>query len=974
MKRKKTTTLKKKVLFSMVLLVIFQISAILGILLLTKTNEKLDSNNVEILCNFVNYRGETLETMMAEWSDLSDWITATDSITSSFEETAGLPASSLISDDTARKQLLDELSATVLEHLRFRGTTGAFIILSDGTDSDAKDAIYLRDLNPKDTSMVNHDILVEAGLGSDGFEKGFTLDINWALKLKLGDDRDFYDKPMQAAIDFPEMTEADLGYWSGVTRMIANDIQVITYSVPLLDSNHYPIGVMGIELSLDYLQNELNGSEISIADSASYLLGKSSSPNTSEHVYETVSVDSVYHQRLLGDRTDISFVPSKKNPNISELAYDSSISDQSCHFTELRLYNTNTPFSGESWILAGIVNTSQLYESSRHFMLAMAFALTISLAMGILCSVFTTSIMFRPLHQMMQGLKCVSFTTSSLPRIGIVEIDELAVEIERLKHNAFMAGSKAADIIDMSNVSLGIYEYTQELSDEVFCTRKFFELTELPLDGWNENYMNRSRFFRLLEEFQQKCTYDPENNSICFFTTESGSKRYLEIKNVHKEGDELYVYLDVTAQVLEKEKITHERDYDVLTDLFNRRAFARTVSRLMNEHLISSGVLSMWDLDNLKYVNDTYGHDMGDQYICTLAEEFRKLSYPNSVMARISGDEFMLFLYDGEPSQMCKLLEKVHASFLGRKLLMPDGNELPLSVSAGMALYGEDSDSYDSLVKLSDFAMYEVKHYEKGAIRRFHRDTYEKNYILNQGTGELKKILDAEYVHFAFQPIVDLKRKEVFAYEALMRPDSRILYNPNLLLRAADKQAKLRQIEKLTWFHAIQSFSRQKDVSCTEKLFFNSLPNQGLTNEEYQELERLYGDYLSHIVIEVSSYPKSGDGMNGEKNTFCRSHKIGIALDNLKNGYTCASLKNSGYDYVKIDSSMIRDIHLSEEKQAFAKDVMDCCRQYHIRVIFVGVETQEEYQAAAALGADYIQGYYLCRPVVDLADVKINYE
>lgn len=969
----KTRTLKRKVLISMILLVIFQVLAISTILLITDTSEKLDSNKVEILNNSVSYKAQSFEAEMFQWSDFSDWLAQTDWINSEIEAQTGIPTSELIKDAAYRKQILNFLSDSVLIHLRQRVTTGAFLILDDGTDSANKDAVYLRDLNPLDTSESNHDILVEAGLGKNGFAKGFTLDIYWAELLKLGDNRDFYNKPMQAALSNPDLDAADLGYWSSAMRIVENDIPVITYTVPLLDSTHTPYGVIGIDLTLDYLKNYLNGSEISIAKNASFYLGKSvnaEGPETFENIY----TDNVYHSKFLESNEHISLSPSGRSSKIKIIRENGDATGQVCYYSPLKLYNTNTPFVDETWIVAGIVNEPQLYEASRSFMVAMTLALSVSLTIGIFCSVVTTSIMFKPLHQLMQGLKSISFATRNLPRTGIIEIDEFAGEIERLRHNAFLAGSKAADIIDMSNISLGVYEYNRQIPGEVFCTRKFFELTELPMTEWNENYMPAPLFFELLNTFRAKSTADSENSSICSFTTQNGSTRYLEIKSVIRESEELYVYMDVTAQIHEKNKIKHERDYDVLTNLFNRRAFVRLVSKLVDGHQIRSGVLSMWDLDNLKYINDTYGHDMGDKYICILADEFHRMDDAQAITARISGDEFMVFLYDRDPEEMAQKLESIHASFLKRRLRLPDGDEIPVSVSAGIAVYGQDSDIYESLVKQADFAMYEVKHFEKGAIRRFHKETYERDYILVQGIGELNKLLEEERIHFVFQPIVDIRKKEIFAYEALMRPDSTILYNPELLLRVAEKQSKLRQIERLTWFHALESFSAQTPENSSVKLFLNSISNQCLSDDEFQALETLYGDSLANVVMEITENSQPDEEANHKKTAFCDKHHMGIAMDDYGSGYsTNSSLINGSFDFVKIDMTMIRNIHLSQEKQTFVANVIEYCHQCSTSVIAEGVETFDEYRIVELLGADYIQGYFLSRPAARISDIHIRF-
>ena len=106
----------------------------------------------------------------------------------------------------------------------------------------------------------------------------------------------------------------------------------------------------------------------------------------------------------------------------------------------------------------------------------------------------------------------------------------------------------------------------------------------------------------------------------------------------------MVVVQDVTGDVLEKRKIEYERDYDVLTELLNRRSFRRSVEKALRSMPFQMGAMVMWDLDNLKYINDTYGHDSGDKYIIAAARVFQQLRQDGAEVARMSGDEFFSFL------------------------------------------------------------------------------------------------------------------------------------------------------------------------------------------------------------------------------------------------------------------------------------------------------------------------------------------
>ena len=107
--------------------------------------------------------------------------------------------------------------------------------------------------------------------------------------------------------------------------------------------------------------------------------------------------------------------------------------------------------------------------------------------------------------------------------------------------------------------------------------------------------------------------------------TRDGRERWIQFRTLIKGSKVVITVMDITQEVSEKQKIEYERDYDILTQLLNRRAFKRKVEADLLDGRYSDGAMIMWDLDNLKYVNDTYGHDFGDQYIYEAANVFNTL-------------------------------------------------------------------------------------------------------------------------------------------------------------------------------------------------------------------------------------------------------------------------------------------------------------------------------------------------------------
>lgn len=703
-------------------LVVCLVIMIPGVLIFIGTPGRLDSGNINTLSNTVDFRGKALEARMVQWSDLSSWIEQAEQITQSVEEDTGALISEQITDSRFRRRLLDEYADSVLKNLERMRTTGAFIMLSDGGENKVVDAVYLRDSNPQSVSENHYDILVEAGLGKEYASQGFILDYFWTEKLVLPPKRDFFDAPMQAAAAYPDMSTAALGYWSSMVQMREKDIPVMTYTVPLRDSAGTAYGVIGIEIDAGYLDRYLNNDEISIDKQSGYYLGRKLSAESD--TYETVYVNSSYYKSRI-DRDSLVQIVPKNQQNIYRITGEYVTEETVCSMVPLSLYQNNTPFEEEQWILCGIVQERQLYKESQRFMAALVIAMLVSFVFAIVIAVAAVSQMFRPIWAMMEKIKDGGNVPGQIPQTHILEIDKLAEEIEHLRRSAYEAGSKVADIIEISNMQLGIYEISQTMPECIFCTKRFFKLTELPMDGWQDNYMPKEQFEQLLAVFHKKCVPMEENENIFSFETADGHRRYLECKKESIGEDELCLYLDVTARIMETEKIKHERDYDILTDLYNRRAFSRIVSDLVNNQKIQTGVMSMWDLDNLKFFNDTYGHEMGDRYICMMADAFGSVTFEHAVAARISGDEFMLFLYDGPVEEMCRVIETVHAGFTEKQVELPNGGSAKVSVSAGIAVYGQDADTYDELVHLADFAMYEIKHGKKSGVGYFDRSIYD---------------------------------------------------------------------------------------------------------------------------------------------------------------------------------------------------------------------------------------------------------
>jgi len=231
------------------------------------------------------------------------------------------------------------------------------------------------------------------------------------------------------------------------------------------------------------------------------------------------------------------------------------------------------------------------------------------------------------------------------------------------------------------------------------------------------------------------------------------------------------------------------------------------------------------------------------------------------------------------------------------------------------------------------------------------------------------KLLDQNLFEYHFQPIVDTKTGEIFAYEALMRTPPEIDMMPVEILELADRENCFYDIEKFTFTNTLKIMKSYSDIFKTKKLFINSISSHQLTDADFKDLFNEYGSLFSNLVMEITeSTHINEDGLNLLHKRLKQSH-CQLALDDYGTGYSNESnLLNSIPNYVKIDRSILRYINIDAKKQHLVSNLVDFAIHNNIKIIAEGIETQEEFEFVINLGIDYIQGYYTANPSPDLLE------
>lgn len=418
---------------------------------------------------------------------------------------------------------------------------------------------------------------------------------------------------------------------------------------------------------------------------------------------------------------------------------------------------------------------------------------------------------------------------------------------------------------------------------------------------------------------------------------------------------------------LEQQAVT-----DSLTGLLNRRGFYQTVEGMLlrNEHAGKYLVVLYLDLDGFKHVNDSLGHDAGDQVLVWVAEQLKECLRPYDLLARMGGDEFVVVI-DGLdfPEHAAKVAEKLIERVSARRHV--DGIEATLGASIGIAVYPDCGTNLDGLLRAADIAMYEAKRAGRQQYRFY--DQYMNGRARSRLMLEesVRTAIEGKDFSIVYQPQINVATGRTRGFEALLRwnhPDAGDV--PSSLFIPLLEETRL--INKLGgWIFEQGAAQRQRwdgvfpddlvmSVSVSPAQF--SMPNLAA---ELQRAIHIHGLQPRQLEVEITE-PSLVHNLVHSRKQLQSLHDIGVrvSLDDFGAGdSSLAHLRNLDLDTLKIDRHFIGGMMSSPRDLAVARSIIDLCRTLDIEVIAEGVETLEQYQWLVANGCQIIQGFLLAHPL-----------
>ncbi|WP_181995606.1 diguanylate cyclase [Clostridium sp. AM58-1XD] len=296
------------------------------------------------------------------------------------------------------------------------------------------------------------------------------------------------------------------------------------------------------------------------------------------------------------------------------------------------------------------------------------------------------------------------------------EFAELGSNINQMVESLLEMTGKLSLVFQNVDIPVAVYEYSQDMK-RVLATSKIGEILMMTEEDMQKVLADRDAFAEMIGGIVA-CPLGDEKD---VYQLGGDKPRYLKIKSYQEKRSTLGIIVDATEDVLEKKKIELERDIDLLTGLTTRRAFFKKMDCLFRQpEVLKTAVILMADLDNLKSVNDGWGHEYGDQILKKAAELLKGCEAPNKIAARLSGDEFILVIYGADSQEeLFEYIKRMYDNIMHAKVCMPGGKTVEVRLSGGYVCYPEVTAGYRELIRFADSAMYRVKKKSKGSFEKY---------------------------------------------------------------------------------------------------------------------------------------------------------------------------------------------------------------------------------------------------------------
>jgi diguanylate cyclase (GGDEF)-like protein/PAS domain S-box-containing protein len=677
------------------------------------------------------------------------------------------------------------------------------------------------------------------------------------------------------------------------------------------------------------------------------------------------------------------------------------------------------------WKIATVIEKSELLAKNQQVAFIISLAVLILILLTVWGTSFITFLLTRPLDTVVRHLQVIGngdftvrLSANVLKRED--EIGKVAQAVDLMQKSRYQAEqqlkSSSEEMIMLYEQLASTEEELRAQFDELWDKQKKIERNEeryrLATEGANDaiwdwdiqtdRMVTSKRWVERLgwsDEEIKNCLYSwrnsihPEDEERCFKVLENhlagNTTEYLCEYRVRDKTDKyLWVltrgkalfdkngiairmagsFTDITANKMRDLQIQYMAYYDSLTNLPNRASIMESLSSEL-ESKEAVGAILFIDLDNFKLVNDSFGYEYGDRLLVQVAKKLQDIAGQNFV-ARLGGDEFILMIKGIVDFSMIENVAKA----ITQDIDQPFGNDKDYFIvtsSIGIALYPQDGNQPDKLMRSADIALHQAKREGKRCYQwfqaKFEQEMLEKLYM-EQG---LREAIGNKELVLYYQPIVDLSDGRTVGLEALLRwqsPDHGLIL-PDKFMPIAEESGLIVDIGQ--W------------VMRTACLFGKELLNGGqdgiciAVNVSVKEL--LQNDFVSKVarVLEETEFPSSCLELEIVETLLIdkfevaipklhhlRAMGVQISLDDFGTGYSSLSyLKKLPIDTIKIDRTFLMGAMKKNTDAAIIETIIELAHRLQLKVVAEGVETEGQRFFLRKKMCDKIQGYLISKPI-----------
>lgn len=428
-------------------------------------------------------------------------------------------------------------------------------------------------------------------------------------------------------------------------------------------------------------------------------------------------------------------------------------------------------------------------------------------------------------------------------------------------------------------------------------------------------------------------------------------------------------------RTLVKEKTAELQDLankDPLTGLPNRRFLQDNLPKIVqsNQKYKRISAFIYFDLDNFKRINDTIGHDIGDQILVIVGGRLNKLKGISDLVARLGGDEFGIFL--GDVNDINQIKE--HANRILKSIRTPvkmDNREYILSTSLGIAMIPENGHDLVTIMQNADMALYQAKLQGKNQYAFYTENMKVNTHNLIKAENDLSLALLRNEFEMYYQPQFDLHTNHIFGAEALIRwnhPEKGLIF-PNDFIPLAESTGKIIELGYWILESSIAYLAMRRMENRADILLHINLASRQLSDPHLvvlvQDLLKKY-QVPAHLIgfeITETSILEDVHLARSLLQTF-KDMGICIAIDDFGTGYSSLSqLKNLPVNLLKIDRSFVMDLECDPDDRKIVEAIIAMAHKLNIKVLAEGIETREQWKMLANFQCDLGQGYYVSKAV-----------